>query len=153
MLLHRIALAQYSATAADAFNGRGGLLGKGRWHSLGRPIVYAAEHLSLSLAENLVHLQRSNHIAPFNRWEIEVPGPLIASAPSLPAGWTKNYPLTQTLGDAWLASGSSVGLLVPSAIVPEEFNCLLNPVHPQFRLDLIKAGPITFMFDPRLTRP
>ena len=153
MRLHRIALAAYSATAADAFSGRGGLVGKGRWHTPGRLIVYAAEHISLAMAESLVHLQRSNHIAPFSRWEIEVPDALIAASPSLPANWAKDFALTQALGDAWLSAASSVGMLVPSAIVPDERNCLLNPAHPQFNLKWIVSGPHPFTFDPRLTKP
>jgi len=153
MRLHRIALAEYAGTAADAFSGRGGLYGKGRWHILGRPIVYAAEHLSLALAETLVHLQRSNRIAPYLRWEIDVPEALIAPPPELPAKWAKNYSLTQSLGDAWLRANTSVALLVPSAIVPAERNCLLNPTHPQFSLKWVRPGPHPFVFDPRLTQP
>jgi len=150
MLLHRISLAKHAATAAAAFSGRGGLFGKGRWHTQGRLIVYAAEHISLAMAETLVHLQRSNQIAPFNRWVIEVPGNAIAPVPALPIGWASNSAVTQALGDAWLAAGSSVGLLVPSAIGPSEHNCLLNPAHPQFDLNWIVSGPHPFVFDPRL---
>ena len=77
MLLHRIVLAAHSATAADAFSGRGGLYGKGRWHSQGRVIVYAAQHKSLAMAESLVHIQRSNSIEAFNHYTIAVPDALI----------------------------------------------------------------------------
>ena len=70
MLLHRIALAEHSATAAEAFSGLGGLFGKGRWHTRGRLIVYAAEHISLAMAESLVHIQRSNDIAPLRHLRI-----------------------------------------------------------------------------------
>jgi RES domain-containing protein len=155
MILHRIALAKYAATPADAFSGRGGLLGKGRWHTPGRPIVYLAEHISLAMAESLVHLQRSNMIAPYSRWEIEVPDKLIAPTPTLRHGWQQDpaYTYTQELGNAWLAAGKSVALLVPNAIVTEEFNCLLNPAHPAFTLTWVRSGPHPFSFDPRLTKP
>ena len=153
MRLHRILLAQNSSTAADAFSGRGGLYGKGRWHTMGRPIVYAAENTSLAMAESLVHVQRSNNIEPFNRWEIEIPDALITAAPALPAGWRTNSALTQAYGDGWLTSQASVGLLVPSAIVDNEKNCLINPAHPQFRLAWVVSGPHPFSFDSRLTRP
>jgi RES domain-containing protein len=151
--LHRIALAAYSAKAADAFNGRGGLYGRGRWHTLGRPIVYSAQNTSLAMAEALVHIQRSNNIEPFFRWEIEVPDALILDAPKLRAGWRKDPTLTQAIGNAWLASQSSVGQLVPSAIVPNEMNCLINPVHPKFSLKWVVSGPHPFAFDARLTKP
>jgi RES domain-containing protein len=153
MLLHRIALAEYSAAAADAFSGRGGLYGKGRWHSQGRLIVYAAEHISLAMTESLVHIQRSNNIAPFNHWEIDVPEAMIAAAPSLPVGWERDIPFTQAFGDTWLAARTSVGYLVPSVIVPGELNCLLNPAHPHFSLSWVVSGPHPFLFDPRLTKP
>ena len=153
MLLHRSALAEHSATAAEAFSGLGGLFGKGRWHTRGRLIVYAAEHISLAMAESLVHIQRSNDITPFNRWEIEVPDALIAAKPSLPVGWENDLPFTQALGDAWLAAGTSVGLFVPSAIVSAELNCLLNPAHPRFSLSWVVSGPHLFNFVRRLTKP
>jgi RES domain-containing protein len=151
--LHRIALAAYSANAADAFNGRGGLHGKGRWHTPGRPIVYAAQSTSLAMAEALVHIQRSNNVEPFNRWEIDVPDTLILGAPKLRAGWRKEMDVTQAFGDAWLASESSVGQLVPSAIVPNEMNCLINPAHSRFSLKWVVSGPHPFAFDSRLTKP
>lgn len=153
MRLHRISLAAFSATAADAFSGRGGLHGKGRWHTPGRLIVYTSAHTSLSMAESLVHLQRSNSLAPFNRWEIEVPDALISAVPVLPAFWARDQRSTQAFGDAWLASGSSPAQLVPSAIVPNELNCLLNPTHPKFSLSWVVSGPHPFQFDARLTRP
>lgn len=153
MRLHRIALAEYADTAAASFSGRGGLHGKGRWHTQGRLIVYAAEHTSLAMAEVLVHLQRSNSIAAYFRWEIEVPDAEIETAPPLPEGWKDKYSLTQPIGDAWLASLRSVGLLVPSALVPNEANCLLNPSHPKFSMSWVVSGPHPFPFDPRLTHP
>jgi len=151
--LHRIALAAYSSNAADAFNGRGGLYGKGRWHTGGRPIVYAAQSTSLAMAEALVHIQRSTSIERFSRWEIEVPDALIQDAPKLRAGWRKDIALTQALGDALLASKSAVGQLVPSAIVPNEMNCLINPAHSRFSLKWVISGPHPFAFDSRLTKP
>jgi RES domain-containing protein len=153
MRLQRISLAIFSSTAVEAFSGQGGLYGKARWNTKGRLIVYAAEHTSLAMAEALVHIQRSNNIEPYNRYEIEVPDALINKAPPPPVGWEKSYALTQPIGDAWLAGRSSVGLLVPSAIVANEFNCLLNPAHPAFNLGWVVSGPHPFLFDSRLTRP
>ena len=152
MLLHRISLAENSATAADAFSGRGGLFGKGRWHTQGRLIVYVSEHTSLAMAENLVHMQRSDHIAQYFRWEIEVPDALISPVPELPEGWDHDYARTQNFGDAWLASLTTVAQLVPSSIVQNERNCLLNPTHPKFDLAWVVSGPHPFVFDARLTK-
>ena len=153
MRLHRIALAAYAAKAIDAFDGRGGLYGKGRWHTAGRPIVYTAQSTSLAMAEALVHIQRSNNIEPFSRWEIEVPDALILDAPKMRAGWRNDISLTQAFGNAWLSPQSSVGQLVPSAIVPNEMNCLINPAHAGFSLRWVVSGPHPFAFDSRLTKP
>jgi RES domain-containing protein len=153
MRLHRIALAKHSATAAAAFGGQGGLHGHGRWHVRGKLIVYTAEHTALAMAEALVHLQRSNSIEAFTHWEIEVPDALILSPPPLPPGWKNDVPFTQALGDGWLSARKSVARFVPSALVPHDRNCLINPAHPQFDIRWVVAGPNPFHFDPRLTRP
>lgn len=105
------------------------------------------------MAEALVHLQRSNSIEAFNHWEIEVPDALILSTPALPAGWNNDVPFTQAFGEAWLSARKSVAHFVPSALVPNDFNCLINPAHPQFDIRWVVAGPNPFHFDPRLTRP
>jgi RES domain-containing protein len=105
------------------------------------------------MAEALVHIQRSNNIEEFSRWEIEVPNALILDPPKLPAEWRRDIALTQALGDAWLAGRSSVGQLVPSAIVPNELNCLINPAHSRFSLKWVVSGPHPFAFDRRLTKP
>jgi RES domain-containing protein len=57
--------------------------------------------------------------------------------------------ITQRFGDEWLASGRALALAVPSTIVPEESNYLLNPTHPAFTR--LKFGrPMSFLVDPRL---
>lgn len=153
MRLHRIALAEHAATAADAFSGRGGLFGNGRWHRRGQLVVYVAEHIALSMAECLVHLQRSHDIAPHHRWVIDVPDALILPPPALPARWKIRPEQTRAFGARWLEARTSVALLVPSAIVEQEFNCLINPAHPDFDFRWVKSGPHPFVFDPRLTTP
>jgi RES domain-containing protein len=153
MRLHRIALAKHSATVAAAFDGQGGLHGHGRWHVRGKLIVYTADHTALAMAETLVHLQRSNSIEAFHHWEIEVPDALILSTPALPPKWKHDVSLTQALGDAWLSARKSVALVIPSALVPNDRNCLINPAHPHFDIRWVVAGPNPFHFDPRLTRP
>jgi RES domain-containing protein len=150
MRLHRISLRAHASTAAQAFSGQGGVSGLGRWHTRGQLIVYLSERLSLSMAESLVHIKRSDPLEPFVRWEIEVPDDLIAPVPVLPKGWERDQRITRAIGDRWLMSRASVAMRVPSALVPMEFNCLLNPAHPQFELGWAAGGPLPFVFDPRL---
>jgi RES domain-containing protein len=71
------------------------------------------------------------------RFVIEVPDDAVheARVATLPRGWNKlpPSPASKRFGDQWVAAGSSLGLLVPSVIAPEERNLLLNPAHPRFR--------------------
>ena len=153
MRFHRLVLAQYSRTAADAFSGEGGLHGSGRWHTRGRRAVYAAQSTSLAMAEVLVHLQRSLSIAPFHLWQIDIPEAFLSPLPTLSSHWKEQLEKSRALGDAWLKQGEKVALLLPSALVPGEVNCLLNPEHPAFKLSWVLPGPTLFHFDPRLTKP
>ena len=70
---------------------------------------------------------------------------------SLPESW-RRVPFPRELwavGERWLASGSSVCLLVPSAVLPQELNLLINPSHSDFK-DLQFSEPAEFKFDPRM---
>ncbi len=87
------------------------------------------------------------------RWlfSMEVPDQLIETLQELPTDWNAEPagPASRTAGDKWIAEQRSVALLVPSAVVPQEYNALINPRHVQFRLSWVKA-PVRFRYDPRL---
>ena len=150
MLLQRIGAKKFCATRQAAFGGQGSLHGDGRWHHRGRLVVYTASHRSLALLEVLAHLDRKTQIQPQVVWEIDVPDKFIVEPDDLPRGWLSDLEATRTYGDAWLASRSSVGLCVPSVLVPSERNVLLNPAHPDFDLKWVKRGPQPVQIDPRL---
>lgn len=152
MRAYRIGSLKHADTAAKAFSGEGGLHGDGRWHHRGRRIIYAAEHLSLAMLEILVHLDATSGIQPYVSWVIEVPTGAWKTVRDLPPDWRERVERTRSLGDAWLESGSPPVLSVPSAVVPGERNCLINPRHPEFSLAWIVSGPEPVTFDPRLTR-
>ncbi|MCP4628715.1 MAG: RES domain-containing protein [bacterium] len=71
----------------------------------------------------------------------------------LPGDWNSRpvSPSTKVIGDRWVKKTKSVVLKVPSVVVPEEYNYLLNPNHPVFEKITI-GTPIQYRFDPRLTR-
>ena len=150
MLLHRICAARFAGTAATAFSGDGGLHGSGRWHWRGRPIVYTAAHRSLALLEILVHLDPRWPLQPMVAWEIEVPEALIHAPSDLPDDWQSNPESARRYGDHCLANRQSAAMRVPSAVVPVEANVLINPAHPDFRLDWVARGPDPVEIDPRL---
>ncbi len=117
-------------------------------------MIYTASTRALACLENVVHRSAIGLQANFQTMVIEVPDRLsikVVEKEGLPSDWHlfKNYPLTQSLGDAWISSGETPVLQVPSAIVAEEYNYLLNPGHRDFeRVKLIRTEP--FEFDPRI---
>ena len=115
-------------------DGSGGLIASARWHTEGRPIVYLAESPAGALVEHLVHLELNpTHLPKLYRLlKAEAPGDLSmgsVAADSLPSNWIDDQIATRTVGDEWLVSRNSVLLRVPSALLPETFNVLLNPEH------------------------
>ena len=143
------------AHAATAFDGRAAARFGGRWNSPGRRAVYASATKSLALLEVLVHLDVGRPLPRFVAFTFEVDAKLVDRlAPArVPRHWrtSRGLPSTQQVGDEWLASGRALALAVPSVIVPEESNFLLNPLHPEFAR--LKIGPPTaVVLDARLPR-
>jgi len=142
-----------SKWAASAFDGEGARRSGGRWNSSGVRIVYTCATQSLAVLEVLVHLEDSSILPSYSVIRAEFGDDLVESLePSaLPPNWADPVaPLeTQRIGDEWIRQQSSVVLRVPSVIVPQEYNYLLNPQHPDF--PAIKLGaPQHFPFDSRL---
>ena len=139
--------------AATAFDGKAAQRFGGRWNAPGRRAVYASAAKSLAVLEILVHLDVGRPLPRFVAFAFDVDDALVdrLAATQLPRDWRTAHGLlgTQQIGDAWLASVHALALAVPSSIVPEESNYLLNPAHPAFgRLKFGRAMP--FFLDPRL---
>lgn len=112
--------------------------------------------LSLAALEYLVHVDPDNLPDDLVQINVIVPDvivPIVLDRSRLPATW-REYPApdeTARIGDDWLLSGSSLLFYVPSVLIPEENNVLINPRHEDFgqlRIDSISD----FSFDPRLYR-
>ncbi|MDM5180143.1 RES family NAD+ phosphorylase [Massilia sp. DJPM01] len=119
---------------ADDLSGTGAKISGGRWNSKGTPLVYSASNIALATIETVHYL--SNGGLPFNRYLVRIDIPEIVwearqvLAP-LPGGWDA-IPAglsARNAGDGWVASGTTALLLVPSVIVPDEYNVLINPRH------------------------
>lgn len=115
--------------------GKGGELAEGRWHTqrAGKRIVYLSDHPALCLLEMLVHVEREAELPDtFQLLSVKVPDDLIETLDQslLPEAWQQKRRPTQQIGDEWLEARRKVALLVPSAIVPNARNCLLNPLAP-----------------------
>ena len=139
--------------AANDLSGMGAKITGGRWTRMGTPVVYCASNIALATLET-VHYLRNGRL-PFNRFlvRIDVPDavwdarhvldPLPGGWDAIPAGMA-----AWVAGEDWIASRSSALLLVPSVIVPEEFNVLINPQH----ADVAAIAATTtrrWIYDPR----
>jgi len=137
-----------------AFDGEGARLYGGPWNSNGHRVVYTSSSLALAALETLVHLDTSLPLPRFMAFCVYLPAGYISQV-SLPSsafsGPLPSLTETRRLGDAWLTEGRHPALSVPSAIIPQESNFLLNPVHPLFP-KLVIAPPISFALDTRLQR-
>ena len=142
-----------TAHVATAFDGEGARLNGGRWNSPGTAVVYTSQSESLAALEILVHLQASRLLMSCSTIPVVFDGDLveILDAADLPPGWD-GYPAPSALaqiGDRWVVEQRSAVLQVPSAVVPNEVNYVLNPGHPQFARIRI-GSPRPFRFDQRL---
>jgi RES domain-containing protein len=140
--------------AHQALDGEGARLNGGRWNSEGVAAVYTSSSLALAALEYLAHVDIDDVPDDLVAMAIELPddaGVETVAVKDLPADWSRgpDHPACVAIGDAWAAEGAALVLLVPSAIVPEEQNVLINPGHP-------RAGEVAvrsvrpFAFDPRL---
>lgn len=111
-------------------SGIGGLKFPARWHSKGKPIVYAAENPALAMLEILVNSQRANLPDSYTLMTIEAPNSAqIENIFKLKLDWQFDENYTRDLGDKWLAGLTTPLLRVPSAVMPSSFNYLVNPSH------------------------
>jgi len=107
-----------------------------------------AESISLAVIENLVHLSKEDFPSGYVTVAVTIPDHLkIQGEEELRAGFPNLNPAQ--LGDHWIASVESAVLRVHSAVVPREYNYLLNPDHPQFS-QIVVESTVPFVFDERL---
>jgi RES domain-containing protein len=137
---------------ATAFSGEGARLAGGRWNHAGTSVVYLSGTLSLAALELFVHLDsRSRTSLELASIPVTIPDDLVEVFDKLPRRWRSEPSPKETkdLGTAWASSGSSCVLRVPSAIIPEEFNYVVNPAHADFGM-IVAGEPERFSLDPRL---
>lgn len=152
MLAWRIAKQAY---ALDRL-GTGARLTGGRWNSPGVAALYAGMTPEIAAMEKLVH---TSDILPQDLLlsAIELPNDeqlyLRPAVADLPAGWDALPSSTAaiSIGDEFLLAAIHLGLIVPSAIMPEASNVVLNPAHPAFASVTISIVR-PFEFDSRLSR-
>ena len=124
-------------------DGVGGLKFSGRWHTKGRPIVYAADHPASALLEMLAHTDSALLPRSFQMLKIVLPPNAERQRSNPPPGWRGNLKLSRNIGNAWLESKNGLLLEVPSAILPDVFHTLINPQHPDaHRLNILSVEAV-----------
>ena len=141
------------AYAANDLSGAGAKATGGRWNSVGTPMLYCSANIALATLETLSFIRTGS--LPFNRYlvRIEVPGPVWEMREvlsPLPAGWDAipSGLTSRKAGDQWVASRRSPLLAVPSVIVPDECNVLINPLHPAIAR-VVATTVRRWVYDPR----
>lgn len=117
--------------------GKGAEITGGRWNHAGTPLVYSSSSRALACLETVVHLGSGDPL-PLNRYLVEIAVP--AAAWELRSvldhhaqiGWDARPAgkVSVDWGTDWAAGRSALLAEVPSVIVPEEYNILINPLHP-----------------------
>ena len=149
MKVYRVEREKYLKTT---LSGIGASMTKGyRWNSLNTKLMYTAESRALATLEVSVHLDLNEDL-PTDRYYIEIEIPdditiLEVKIEDLPKDWNYKPPTitTQTIGDDFVLENEAAILKVPSCIVPQEFNYLINPNHPKAkRIKVISETLMTF---------
>jgi RES domain-containing protein len=147
MLVYRIVLEKYADALAASGN-------PARWNTRDVKMIYTTGSRALACLENVVHRGSRGLQNRFRILVIEVPAQLSIAEihlRELRPGWEKyqNYPFTQNLGENWIRAGKTAILRVPSVIIPEESNYLINPLHHDFAQIKLKSSQ-SFVFDKRI---
>ncbi len=146
------------AYSPDDLSGAGAAKIGNRWNHVGTPAIYSATHVSLAAIELAAHLGKLAVIRKLFLVRITVPIDIwdarqTLTSASLPATW-RAVPAgkaSMDLGSAWAMSRASTLLEVPSVIIPEETNVVINPLHVD--ASRISATIVRqFLFDARLTK-
>lgn len=144
--------------SAAAFDGIGSSLYPGRWNERSARVVYVTSRIPLGILEIIVQ-SSALPLLDFVAYPVEIPDDLLETFDrlALSAQWRgagAGRDECRRYGETWRGKGTSLGLIVPSAVVPEafalgDFNVILNPIH----RDMVRATvgkPVSLDLDERL---
>lgn len=142
------------ARYASDLSGSGAAIYGGRWNPIGLPAVYASMDPATAALETFAHLgnhDRQQRVLVCLQLPDQDALYTALDPASLPLGWDAlpSGPASMEIGERFLDAGEHLGLWVPSILVPENRNIVLNPRHPAFAQ--VQLGPTrSFSFDARL---
>ena len=147
MRAYRFASKKYK----DDISGTGAKFFGGRWNSKGYAALYTSQSISLALLEVLAHHIQFADINEEYLLSLELPHTefLTIIPEQLKTTWKEEVAYTRIIGDSFLKKNNNLLLKIPSVIIPDEFNFLINPLHKDFRkVKIISSSQ--FQFDDRL---
>lgn len=150
MFLYRISKEKYIRD----LSGEGARKYGGRWNHKGTPVVYTSEHVSLAALEVLVHVPVISLPKDLKLLRLRVSDEVSreeVNPAKLPANWKEHPAPTELkdLGTEWASNCNTLLLKVPSAVIPSEWNYLINPLHDEFEKAAVDNID-DFTFDSRI---
>lgn len=148
MILFRLTTGKY----ANDMSGTGAKINGGRWNPVGLAGLYTSQYISLAILEILVRATKTTSPESYTLTSFDIPdnGVYQIQLKKLKNSWKTDLKYTQGIGEDFLNENQSLCLQVPSAIVPQENNLLLNPLHSDFKKVKIIATELLEL-DKRLT--
>ena len=140
MITYRLTTGKF----ANDISGTGAKINGGRWNPVGLAGLYTSQYISLTILEILVRATRSTTPNSYTLTSFEIPDNSIYQIQlnKLKNEWKYDLNYTQGIGEDFLTDNQSLCLKVPSAIVPQENNFLLNPLHREFKRVKIIASEL-----------
>jgi RES domain-containing protein len=111
---------------------------EGRWNTEGKKVIYASENLATAFLESMLRRQGVGFNTNFLTLTLSIPHLKFITTikeNKLPSGWKSpnDYVISQKIGDAWYLSQRSVVLKIPSAILADSYNIVINTTHKDFK--------------------
>ena len=130
MIIYRLTTGNF----AHDISGEGAKIYGGRWNPVGSAVVYMSEFISLSILEILVRADKLSSPDSYTLLGIQIPESSIVNieVKKLKHGWQNHIEYSRSIGEEFLNANQTLVLKVPSAIVPQEHNFLINPLHKDF---------------------
>lgn len=135
-----------SLTASGASN---------RWNKKDEFVIYTGSSRSLSTLELIVHRSSIKIVNPYKLLVISIKDKTLIKeikVEDLPKNWRtiEAYIDLQEIGSQWYNSAETLVLKIPSVIIPQEFNYMINTKHPLFKKNIVLNSKEDFNWDERL---
>lgn len=147
MIVYRIGKTKW----ADTLNGDGARINGGRWNHIGIPCIYTSESRALAVLEYTVNTNIEDIPRRLSITSIEIPDDIMQyPIAAFPGDW-QDHPSpvsTKDFGSNELKTSPHPVLCFPSAVLQQEFNYILNPLHPKAAFRIIDV--VDFVYDIRI---